>query len=176
MWKNFWNVFFGSNRKKRSSCPTSHKEVGQFYSPTASSIAHNCIVYAVIFVLWRVVFARSLCERCELLGRIKYHWSRKASISRSRTRSYHSDEVGISLLLSLPICVIMELTKSLALWVAKRREGNEWLAGGKSGPERDRAAARRWRRSRRRGRTIPLSPAIAGALPKGEPLDALVHL
>ena len=28
-------------------------------------------------------------------------------------------------LFSLPICDIMGLTKSLSLWVAKRREGNE---------------------------------------------------
>ena len=53
-------------------------------------------------------------------------------------------------LFSLPICVIMKLTKSLAL-----RE--------------------RWRRSRRRGQMVAeyaLSPAIAGVLPRGEPLDA----
>ena len=35
----------------------------------------------------------------------------QAFISLSRKRQYHSDEVGISLLFSLPICVIMELTK-----------------------------------------------------------------
>ena len=37
----------------------------------------------------------------------------------------------------------------------------------------------RWRRSRRRGLNCAqrtLSPAIAGALPKGEPMDALVQL
>ena len=45
----------------------------------------------------------------------------------------------------------MELTKSLSLWERRRR-------------------------SRRRGRTIPLSPAIAGARPKGEPLDAVVEI
>ena len=45
----------------------------QFYSPVASDIAHNCIVYAVIFGSRRVVFARSPCERCELYGRIEYH-------------------------------------------------------------------------------------------------------
>ena len=53
-------------------------------------------------------------------------------------------------LFSLPIFVIMELTESLSHW-------------------------ERWRCSRRRGRiiaTITLSPAIAGALPEGEPLDA----
>ena len=53
-------------------------------------------------------------------------------------------------LFSLPICVIMGLAKSLSLW-------------------------ERWRRSRRRGQivaTTTLSPAIAGALPKGEPLGA----
>ena len=47
----------------------------------------------------------------------------------------------------------MGLTKSLALW-------------------------ERWRRSRRRGLNCAqrtLSPAIAGALPKGEPMDALVQ-
>ena len=52
----------------------------------------------------------------------------------------------------MPICVIMELTKSLALW-------------------------ERWRRSRRRGINCAqrtLSPAIAGALPQGEPLDACI--
>ena len=56
-------------------------------------------------------------------------------------------EISAENLFSLPICVIMELIKSLSL-------------------------GERWRRSRRRGRTIPLSPAIAGALPKGEPWDA----
>ena len=53
-------------------------------------------------------------------------------------------------LFSLPICVITELTKSLSHW-------------------------ERWRRSRRRGQMVammPLSPAIAGALPEGEPLGA----
>ena len=69
----------------------------QLYSPAASSIAHNCIVYAVIFGLRRVVFARSLCERCELLEgeyniteavRLQYH---------CRLRQYHADKVGISL-------------------------------------------------------------------------------
>ena len=52
-------------------------------------------------------------------------------------------------LFSLPICDIMELTKSLSLW-------------------------ERWRRSRRRGldygMKLPLT-RFAGALPKGEPLD-----
>ena len=55
---------------------------------------------------------------------------------------------------SLPIYVIMGLMRSLS-----RRE--------------------RWRRSRRRGLNCAqrtLSPAIAGALPKGEPLNALVQL
>ena len=45
----------------------------------------------------------------------------KAFISLSRKRQYHSDEVGISLLLFLPICVIMRLAKSLppggSLWM-----------------------------------------------------------
>ena len=56
-------------------------------------------------------------------------------------------------LFSLPICDIMGLTKSLSLW-------------------------ERWRRSRRRGQivaTTTLSPATAGALPKGEPFRR-VHL
>ena len=51
------------------------------------------------------------------------------------------------------ICVIIKLTKSLALW-------------------------ERWRQSRRRGKECTkrtLSPAIAGALPKGEPLDMHVY-
>ena len=63
-------------------------------------------------------------------------------------------QISAENLFSLPICVIMGLTKSLALW-------------------------ERWRRSRRRGLNCaqrPLSPTIAGALPKGDPLDALVLL
>ena len=51
---------------------------------------------------------------------------------------------------SLPICSIIGLTESLALW-------------------------ERWRRSRREGKwwqEYALSPAIAGALPRGEPLGA----
>ena len=35
--------------------------------------------------------------------------------------------------------------------VAKRRDGSEWTSGGRSEPERDRAAARRCRPWRRRG-------------------------
>ena len=61
-------------------------------------------------------------------------------------------QISAEILFPLPICVIMELTKSLAL-------------------------GERWRRSRRRGQIVreyPLSPAIAGALPQGEPLDACI--
>ena len=56
-------------------------------------------------------------------------------------------QISAENLFSLPICVIMKLTKSLSLW-------------------------ERWRRSRQRGQivaTTTLSPAIARALPKGEP-------
>ena len=78
-----------------------------------------------------------------------------ATIGRPRAfneRPYKQNSA--EMLFSLPICVIMELTKSLAL-------------------------GERWRRSRRRGLNCAqrtLSPAIAGVLPKGEPVVALVHL
>ena len=76
-----------------------------------------------------------------------------ATIGRPRAfdeRPYK--QISAEIFFSLPICVIMVLTKSLALW-------------------------ERWRRSRRRGRGFAqrtLSPAIAGALPQGEPLDACI--
>ena len=38
--------------------------------------------------------------------------------------------------------------------VAKRREGSELHAGGVSEPERDRAAARRWRRKATEGECV----------------------
>ena len=38
--------------------------------------------------------------------------------------------------------------------VAKRREGSELHAGGVSEPERDRAAARRWRRKATEGERV----------------------
>ena len=47
----------GDDLEKTPVCPTSHKEVGQFYSPAASDIAQNYIVYAVVFGSRRVVFA-----------------------------------------------------------------------------------------------------------------------
>ena len=56
-------------------------------------------------------------------------------------------------LFSLPICVIMRLEKP--------RPSGE-------------VAAKPTERAN--NATISLSPAIAGALPKGEPLDAFVHL
>ena len=68
--------------------------------------------------LWRVILLRSYIRlttsgiRYASFWRIKYHESRRLSY-HCRLRQYHSDEVGISLLLSLPICVIMGLTRSL---------------------------------------------------------------
>ena len=71
--------------------------------------------------LWRVLLLRSgirLSPSAHLavgelfatraVWRIKYHESRRLSY-HCRMRQYHSDEVGISLLFSLPICVIMGL-------------------------------------------------------------------
>ena len=60
------------------------------------------ILQAVVFGLRRVVFAT------RVLWRIKYHESQRLSY-RCRLRQYRSDEVGISLLFSLQICVIMGL-------------------------------------------------------------------
>ena len=60
--------------------------------------------------------------------------------------------ISAEILFSLQICGIMGLAKSLSLW-------------------------ERWRRSRRRGQivaTTTLSPATAGALPKGEPKDTCI--
>ena len=104
----------------------------QLYSPAASVTARRSsedhlvafgVGFAVIFGYRRVVFATRVWRR------IKYHWSCKASISRSRTRSYHSDEVGISLLLSLPICVIMGLHRRAGA-CSRRNLGN----GGTKAP------------------------------------------
>ena len=44
----------------------------QFYSPPS-----ELYCYAVVFGYRRVIFARSLCERCELLWRIEYHCEAK---------------------------------------------------------------------------------------------------
>ena len=65
------------------------------------------------------------------------------------TENLRTQKIGRGLF-SLPICVIMGLTKSLSLW-------------------------ERWRRSRRRGLDYGMKRPLtryAGALPKGEPLDA----
>ena len=70
--------------------------------------------FAVIFGFRRVVFAT------RVLWRIKYHESQRLSY-HCRLRQYHSDEVGISLLLSLPICVIMGLHRR-AVACSRRHE------------------------------------------------------
>ena len=50
---------------------------------------------------------------------IKYHESRRLSY-HCRLRQYHSDEVGISLLLSLPICAIMWIHRRAGAMFAKQ--------------------------------------------------------
>ena len=67
--------------------------------------------------LWRVILLRSdirlATSGIRYASFIANKISRKpkAFISLSRKRQYHSDEVGISLLLFLPICVIMRVRR-----------------------------------------------------------------
>ena len=71
--------------------------------------------------LWRVILLRSDMRLTTSGIRYASFMANKITrdpqvfISLSRKRQYHSYEVGISLLYYLPICVIMGLTKSLAL-------------------------------------------------------------
>ena len=107
--------------KKAPRCSISLWEVGQFYSPLASSIATQ----------WYLAYAKWYLLR-KFGRRIKYHWSSKASISlHGAAVQYYSDEVGISILFYLLIYVIMGLTTSLpprGRWHALTwRKESAWL-------------------------------------------------